>query len=282
MNIRVPSVIRLYLVVTFMFFSTTTFSQQKVTDQHTGKGIAFAAIYKASTNEGCYADEAGNFKLSTKPNDTLILSSVGYKTDTFVVTKNIGSYSLSPKIYPVEEVTVQARLSKNTRELGYNKAREHIGFSSHPGSEYVVFIPNPEPEKTFIIESLLLTIKNKSPEEALFRLHLYAKDSTAFFPGNELFGMDAQCKSRRRIKKIELPEAVRLPAEGIFVGLEWVKVLQHDGESNSPGLDLDLTVPLTFAIEKPYTFFRSKFYDNLWQSADANHPLTQLQNQDNP
>lgn len=64
-------------------FAQHTTISGKVVDEHTKEPVSFASVYFLKGGMGKYTDSAGNFEfnLSTKINDTLIVTSVGYEPE---------------------------------------------------------------------------------------------------------------------------------------------------------------------------------------------------------
>ncbi len=74
--------------------------------------ISNAHIINTNTNQGTYTNEGGEFRILAKPNDSLKISFVGYKTKVIVVKPNhfwmqINSFILERNIIELDEVALK-------------------------------------------------------------------------------------------------------------------------------------------------------------------------------
>ncbi|PMD85614.1 hypothetical protein BWI97_26645, partial [Siphonobacter sp. BAB-5405] len=84
----------------FFFFLETSWGQGpyvltgKVTDAKTGEGIPFATIGLQGKPQGTQADFEGNYRLVTKElADSLLIMSIGYRTKSMPITRNLNKPS---------------------------------------------------------------------------------------------------------------------------------------------------------------------------------------------
>ncbi|MEG0519498.1 MAG: carboxypeptidase-like regulatory domain-containing protein, partial [Bacteroidales bacterium] len=80
----------------------------KLTDKDTGEPIPFASIYiKENKTTGCDTDIDGNFSLTAKPNQTLVVSYIGYVTQEIpIANKSLINVSLKSDNVMLEDVVV--------------------------------------------------------------------------------------------------------------------------------------------------------------------------------
>ncbi len=74
--------------------------------------ISNAHIINTNTNQGTYSNEGGEFRILAKPNDSLKISFVGYKTKLIVVKPNhfwmqINSFIIERKVIELDEVALK-------------------------------------------------------------------------------------------------------------------------------------------------------------------------------
>lgn len=102
-----------YILITYsIFFYFPLFGQQKLSGRLTdelGNPIPFATVCDALGN-GVVCNELGNFNLSLTDSVSqyIIVSAVGYKTDTLIMAANT-TYQLSSKNYKLTEIAVVSR-----------------------------------------------------------------------------------------------------------------------------------------------------------------------------
>lgn len=273
---------RLILITSLIFFFNTTFTQYYIKDLTTKQSVEFAAIFNKSSQTGTYSDIDGSFSLKAKPNDTIIISCLGYYNDTVIYSSTIDkNWFLTSRSYDITEVTINSNLKYKTHELGYRKQKNKITFYSHIGSEWVAFIANEITSKS-IIDAVILKTSSKSKKNIAYRIHIYVKDSISGLPGNEIANLPIFNSSTHKGDKYNLNNNIIFPKNGVYVGIEWISYLNIDGNKSLEGENITLSVPLTFSISDQNTLFRSKFYDNKWIFANETHPLSKLRNSINP
>ena len=274
---------QIFITFCILFISFSSIAQTIILNNETEKPIEFAAIYNSSLLVGTYSDQDGSFKIQTKPNDTLIISCIGYYTDTIICKETLSKkLFLKPKAYDIDEVTISVNVKTKLYELGYRKEKEKISFFSHMGSEWVVYIENNNPERKKLIESVILKTSSKPKDNIVYRIHIYEKDSVTGLPGDDIVNLPLYQSKYHKGRKYELNNHVVLPESGVFVGIEWISYLNKDEKKFETTGNLALSIPISFELENSCTYYRSKFYDNKWILADKNHPLSQLQNATNP
>lgn len=102
-----------YILITYsIFFYFPLFGQQKISGRLTdelGNPIPFATVCDALGN-GVVCNELGNFNLllTDSVSRYIIVSAVGYNTDTLIMAANM-TYQLSSKNYKLTEITVVSR-----------------------------------------------------------------------------------------------------------------------------------------------------------------------------
>ncbi|WP_018617049.1 SusC/RagA family TonB-linked outer membrane protein [Segetibacter koreensis] len=113
-------------VILLMFYSTLAIAQQreitgKVLDEN-GQPVSGASVVIKGTNKGTSADLEGNFRISAKTGDVLVVSAVGTPAKEIKVsTGTTYSVSLARQIQNLSEAIVTTALGvrRQAKELGY-------------------------------------------------------------------------------------------------------------------------------------------------------------------
>ena len=104
------------------FFSLSIYAQQfsgNVTDEN-GIPLPGASVIVQGTNSGVVTDFDGNFSIETSMGETLIISFVGYASQSFVVNSNSSiSIQLTPDVLLDEVVVTALGISREKKSLGY-------------------------------------------------------------------------------------------------------------------------------------------------------------------
>ncbi|MCC7401253.1 MAG: SusC/RagA family TonB-linked outer membrane protein [Chitinophagaceae bacterium] len=115
----------LTLLTSLLLFGVFAFAQQrtvtgKVTDEK-GNPISAATVSVKGTKRAVNTDEAGFFKISASPNETLVVTSVGFTPVEIRANRTELSLSLSTFVNIMNEVVVTASgTTVQRREQGYN------------------------------------------------------------------------------------------------------------------------------------------------------------------
>lgn len=272
-----------YLILALLILNCNVYSQSYIKDKTSKENIEFATIFNSSVQIGTYSDVDGSFNIKAKPSDTLIISCVGYYSDTIIYTEALmKEIFLKPKIFQLDEIIYSVNVKSKKYELGFSKEKDKITFYSHIGSEWVVYIENKNPDQKKLIQSIILKTSNKHNKNIAYRLHIYEKDSVTGLPGNDIVNIPTFQTKNHKGKKYDLSNQILLPDSGVFIGIEWISYLNEKGDKLDTGGDIALSVPLIFSVKDSYTYSRSKFFDDKWVLAENNHPLSQIQNKGNP
>ena len=117
-------------IVLCLCLSTTLYGQEltgRITDSATGMAVPYASIGLIRSNKGTSADQDGRFTLDAPQNfsmvDSLLISSVGYKTVKVPLENGKPSYeiSLARKQAPMKEVIIRRYFRKMT--LPWNRMK---------------------------------------------------------------------------------------------------------------------------------------------------------------
>lgn len=104
------------------FFSLSIYAQQfsgNVTDEN-GIPLPGASVIVQGTNSGVVTDFDGNFSIETSMGETLVISFVGYASQSITVNSNPSlSIQLSPDVLLDEVVVTALGISRDKKSLGY-------------------------------------------------------------------------------------------------------------------------------------------------------------------
>lgn len=104
------------------FFSLSIYAQQfsgNVTDEN-GIPLPGASVIVQGTNSGVVTDFDGNFSIETSMGETLVISFVGYASQSITVNSNSSlSIQLSPDVLLDEVVVTALGISRDKKSLGY-------------------------------------------------------------------------------------------------------------------------------------------------------------------
>ena len=191
--------------------------------------------------KGGYCSEEGEISIESGIlYNKIKLTCIGYK-NLEIFKSNIinNTLSLTPAVYPLQEVVIKSRKKEEFVNLGYIKSKRKTWLSAIKGMKICTFIDNPFHE-TKLIHSFLFKIRNNNSTKLGFKLHLFEKDSLTNNPGKELLKQDIivilDGKSNKDLENIVSQYNIDFPAQGAFVGIEWFGVLN---EENNDFKDVD-------------------------------------------
>jgi len=282
-----------FLIISLLIISSSLFSQTScngvIIDKNTNRKVPFANVYLSNKAVGTYSNNQGVFSLEATPEDTIIISVIGYEKRSIPVQEleNLNrEIYITPKHYNLDEITVHVdkKARRNKILLGNSQLKKATTLIAHSGAEYAVYIPN-DLQTEALISEVVLNLKSRGRETPVFRIHLYAVDKETKQPGDDLLNQDltGMITKSRNIKKFDLQKYnIVLPKDGVFVGVEWIGKLTKNDVFIDDVNDIKLAVPISFEKEQSNTFSRSAYYANRWNQTSRNHPLSVILEKDNP
>lgn len=115
-------------MVLLLLIPTTLFSQEvvekvriygKISDASSKEALPYTSVRVRNTTNGCSSDNNGNFSFYAPLNDTLIISSIGYKEEKIPLTKKTKiplHITLKPIDYTLSEVTIKPKKERYSRK----------------------------------------------------------------------------------------------------------------------------------------------------------------------
>ncbi|MFN7118593.1 MAG: carboxypeptidase-like regulatory domain-containing protein [Saprospiraceae bacterium] len=275
------SCFKLFLVLIIGISTGSLFSQTytlsgSVVNSESARPIPFATLYLVQQEKGTYANEEGKFIVTfDAAPDQLIISAVGYQSDTIMVNAaNVEDLTivLKPTDYVLETVEIIGERKQLKRfDLGFwnKKYKEKLDWYYSYGDQMAVYIQN-EVNKQGVIE----TINFKTEKYDLFqsvnehniaiRMKLWSYDPYTELPGKSLLKEDVivhidKVKNTNYSINI-LAQNIEFPLEGLFVGIEFL-----GDPSKDPYLQFRVGPGISFVLApKPTVSYYNKFGYRDW------------------
>ena len=235
------------LLATIALLTTINFSfSQKlikgsVTDHQDKKPIPYVNIGIQNSTVGTISNEDGSFMVAVPDQhskDTLLFSSLGYKTERIVVSQINPDHplniSLKEQVTQLEAVTVSAKKEKRkTFWLGnkFSRGGNIYADSASAGSAMALLIENKYPafhkDLTFpvFIEKALLNISINTFDEFKVRIRILDVDSITDLPGKDLFNENVIEKSKIRNGWVTFDLSsfnFQIDRPAFFIVFEWI------------------------------------------------------------
>jgi hypothetical protein len=217
-----------YILTIILFFITLDIfgqNQIKLTilDNETKQPVPFASVFCKQKQFGIYADENGKFTVPSNIafNDTLSISSVGYRTNHFIYISTTQDFYLKNTTNTLKEVSITPHGSEII--LGSLKKSSHfvINLNQHKTrSELCFFMPNNNNQKGKVT-SVSFYINEGGKPHSPFRIRIYnAKNGKPF---QDLLTSNLVTQGGRKGGWLEINiEKYNIPFEsdGIFISME--------------------------------------------------------------
>ncbi len=202
----------------------------------TYKPIPYVAVSLIGKPVGTVADHEGYFELqvpwSVDGKDTLVISSMGYKRDTILISAantEVLTIKLKEKVYPMQPVVVSPK-KYEAIELGNTKDRSSgsLYMDTH-GQQTALKIEN-EKQQEGILSSVKYYLAGEGNTDAPFRVRVYNIDTNGL-PGKDLVedAVVVRPESGEGWLTVNLEELnIAVPPEGIYVAIEGVFPDEYD------------------------------------------------------
>lgn len=208
--------------------------KNQVLDQHRNP-IEYANIWIKNTPKGVLSDSTGYFEIEVNQMDTLLISYLGYKTQTLAIKKLPKKIVLIQKAFATPTAVVHSGKAE-ILDVGFNQKFEKKnlgggGFCMNcrfiPPNLQVLFgqfIENPS-NKSGYFQSVSFYLHQEGRSKYPFRVRIFEKDTLTDFPNKDL--LDTSIIVTPIIKegwvKIDLtPYRVIFPKNGAIVAFEWI------------------------------------------------------------
>jgi hypothetical protein len=214
----------------FLFISFWVNAQLsgRVIHSETRQPVPFATIHFAQ-NKGMYTDEQGVFHLNDSYNQ-IIVSCVGFKTDTILVNSPHLEILLKPSVRELRPVVISDRRIKPMRLGAPEKRKGSFSGGGHPDSQFAIFIPTGYLTGDYVIQQVYYLVKpgisgkdEVKPKNSFFRLRIYANENG--IPGKDLLNdnLIVYPELTRGWVAVDITSySIPLPKNGIFVAMEYL------------------------------------------------------------
>ena len=259
--------IALFLLFNVAFTATLAQSviKGKIIYAKDGKPAAFASVKLISRATGSVSDVAGDFSLSAhnlKPNDTILISSVGYENLKIPAQKALAlsEFSLQESLKTMESVVVRSFKKEEiagakTESVGYFRSWNTDNTGGEIGR---TFLPG---HKEYQLAKVRFKVYN-TYDTCIIRLHI--REVTNGQPGRELLS-DSIAQVIKKSATAEKPYEfdlnkynLILSQQNIFVSFEVLDGTKSDNTSRS----------LSFVGSETGNYFYKSAETDSWHSSD--------------
>ena len=224
--------LKIYLSLFFLFLFSITKAQVKlirksVFDVETKSIVPYATIHLIKSNKYIDADAGGYFEIEiSNPADSLIISSIGYKTLKIGLSEIdlIDSVFLDKQKVTLKELVLAKPTIKTFGILDEKKGTSSSGGSIVSRLEMTTLIEIPAEIEFYRLSKIFIKGWNFREENPV-KLHIYDVDSNGL-PGNELLTKQiiiSNNESSNKTVSIDVRnQQIFLERTDFFVGIQWM------------------------------------------------------------
>jgi hypothetical protein len=195
---------KIFLIIISTCFLQHSYGQEKkyfVVDAETKKPIAYATIKVLHTTKGQIASKNGEFTIDIHPNDSVLISSVGYEDTIFIGSKISNEIRLVSRTNILNPVTVRTKKVVDKFLIGNGVAfidktikcnytpgvdKDCLPWGAGGGAEFVEPMELPDSLRSYRLTKLYLPLKKYNCFQPMF-LNIYENDPVTGKPGNLFF-----------------------------------------------------------------------------------------------
>lgn len=205
-----------------------------VEDKSNENPIQFANIFLKGKPIGATTDKNGYFEIpSGKKNDTLIISAIGYDTQSITGDTLTIKIKMIPKTYELPDIVVKPQKHDRQLRIGtYNnkKINQYFACGGYPWIVTKYFGYKPEYSSTPYLKLLKIMTSANSQDSVIFNLRLYSVNEDGS-PGVDLLNKNIIVKTfsgRNKNTTIDLsPYRLTFPPSGLIIAVEWLIIDQN-------------------------------------------------------
>ena len=170
--------IALFLLITSVHNSTALHAQNKykVSNASTGEAIPYATIKILHTEKRAYSDERGEFQLAIAPDDSILVTSIGFTPTVFVIRDHkLPVFRLVPVSQELQKVVVKNKKLYKKHTLGnINLTQDGYWYFFGKGEEIAQLVNFPlEDDNIFKIKKVIIPIELSKTSIPIL-LHIYS------------------------------------------------------------------------------------------------------------
>lgn len=262
------------------FIPVIAFGQQshKVVNANTKDPVPYATVGFKNAKMWLTSDEKGDFMLDidAHANDTLFISSVGYKPLKIAVSNILNFIELEENSMSLKEVRLHSGKMQNEVRLNeFANCGNDLSSTTGYITQVAKFFEAPV-ENAMLTDVYVCT----SGGSATFRLRVYAMDTLTKAPSYDLIDTVVQIKTSKRRIHIPLESYhVYLQEKEFFVAIEWLKIPENEYKTKFKNEILTTYMP--YLSTKPISQkFKNNFRPNMqldffgnWQKYDLEKDL---------
>jgi hypothetical protein len=185
------------------------------------------------TGYGFTSDNNGSFNIQINPNQTIIISAIGY--ETLKVKSNLikEEVFLTPISYKIPEITINHD-NKITEVGRVKKQTFSYYYGASLGTTYMLgrkFIYKEKYNETPLIK-FIEVLTDSEVEAAQFNIRLYIIDSLGL-PNKPLHNTNILVTAEKGINKTKIDLEnyyMEFPKNGLFVAIQWLQLKQNELE----------------------------------------------------
>lgn len=256
------------ILLFFLFFHGGLGNQQiklsgYITD-NLGHPIEYVNIVSLSKPFGTVTDKAGFFTIYIEKNDSIKISHIAYLSRIVAVNEILSdTIKLNENLNNIGEVIIKSSDAFHDKcKIGFYNKDNNGEFLLKPGNQIAVYIENPR-EKTALIKSVTFEVKKRGQCNSTLRLRILENLDDKMAPGQDLLKDNIVINSAQLLKSNSIDISrfkVYLPANGIFIVIEWI--------GNDSNCDLISFPSLSGNISTKQNLVWYNFRDKKWSKPE--------------
>lgn len=199
-----------------------------IINKSTKEKIPFATVGLVKENKGTNANENGEYIIDSKaanPNDTIIISSVGFQTLKIPISKITSTLELEERATILKEVVVNPKREWIYAKLSYQFGHSNIGITTFgTRSQIAKYFAFPADRGILTEVKIFKSSALFESRKGLFRLRIYDCDTATMAPSEDLCNQVIEVNSDKRVVTIDLEKYHIHVSTNFFVAVEWLVV----------------------------------------------------------
>jgi hypothetical protein len=271
------------LISLILIFTSKIYCQDKflvIIDNNTKKPIPYCTVKSFKLKDGSFANLDGKCDITNLLNDSVSISSIGYKDTIVFLNYNSNLLELNPLEKLLEEVVVDSRNKKTYINVGiidYKKSSLQCG--TRFGEEFALKMKLPDSNISYLVDEITIGMERFDKTIPMI-IHLYNEDLNGM-PDLNLLSKTILIEKKHFDSKnkrviVNLKDAnVVLKTPRFFVSVEWLPT-----EKKKNKFVESSTLIFTKDFSEPITYSRCYFYSkNIWNGGkvlNISEPISNL------